>query len=44
MTAFPVIVGSIENSLTEQAAFYFMAVCLVIGLAVATIFYRRERN
>lgn len=44
MTAFPVIVGSIENSLTEQAAFYFMAVCLVIGLAVAMIFYRRERN
>ena len=44
MTAFPVIVGSIGSNLTEQAAFYFMAACLVTGLVAAVIFYRRERN
>ncbi len=44
MTGFPVIVGSIETGWTERAAFYFMAVCLLAGLIMALIFYRREKG
>ena len=44
MTVFPVLAGSVENSLTETAAFYFMAVCLMAGFAASIVFYRKKRD
>mgnify|MGYP005764329273 FL=1 len=44
MTVFPVLAGSVENSLTEKAAFYFMAVCLMAGFGASIVFYRKKRD